>query len=221
MRRTMSASLGFRRDNTPPSAHQTPVWLEILCDKSTRSVRSLGRQPAKTAPPHRSDHERRPLEAVDVSNIVRVFSSMRRRSGVMASALIGTLLSEVDDTSILRRRRTARHHYFLGAQAPTARKGVRPCRRLSRSDLVLWREPAACDVFSSGRFSRWSGLALNRAGGAEMTPSCHQPRGVGSKTLALGNQTLALQLPQSHTSGRTALAWAYQNPQVGADFGSS
>ena len=71
MRRTMSASLGFRRDNTPPSAHQTPVWLEILCDKSTRSVRSLGRQPAKTAPPHRSDHERRPLEAVDVSNIVQ------------------------------------------------------------------------------------------------------------------------------------------------------
>jgi hypothetical protein len=33
----------------------------------------------------------------------------------------------------------------------------------------------------------------------------------------MGNQTQALQLPQSHTSGRTASAWAYQNPQVGAD----
>src|SRR5208337_3864344 len=70
-------------------------------------------------------------------------SSMRRRSGVMASALMGTLLSEVDDTSILRRRRTARHHYFLGAQAPTAHTRVRTRRGLSRSDLVHWREPDA------------------------------------------------------------------------------
>jgi hypothetical protein len=40
-------------------------------------------------------------------------SIMRWRSGEMASALMGTLLSEVDDTSILRRWRKARHHYFL------------------------------------------------------------------------------------------------------------
>src|SRR5208337_1543308 len=56
-----------------------------------------------------------------------------------APVRMGTLMSEIDDTSILRRRRTARHHYFLGAQAPTAHTGVRPRRRLSRSDLVLWR----------------------------------------------------------------------------------
>jgi hypothetical protein len=40
-------------------------------------------------------------------------SIMRWRSGEMASALMGTLLSEVDDTSILRRRRKARYHYFF------------------------------------------------------------------------------------------------------------
>ena len=52
----------------------------------------------------------------------------------------------------------------------------------------------------------------------QVDPKRSSTRGVGSKTLALGNQTQALQLPQSHTSGRTASAWAYQNPQVGADF---
>jgi hypothetical protein len=40
-------------------------------------------------------------------------SIMRRRSGLMASVLMGTFLSEVDDTSILRKRPTARHHCSL------------------------------------------------------------------------------------------------------------
>jgi hypothetical protein len=38
---------------------------------------------------------------------------MRWRSGLMASVLMGTFLSEVDDTSILRKRHTARHHWSL------------------------------------------------------------------------------------------------------------
>jgi hypothetical protein len=38
---------------------------------------------------------------------------MRWRSGLMASVLMGTLLSEVDNTSILRKPPTACHHCSL------------------------------------------------------------------------------------------------------------
>jgi hypothetical protein len=38
---------------------------------------------------------------------------LRWRSGLMASVLMGTLLSEVDDTSILRKRPTGQHHCSL------------------------------------------------------------------------------------------------------------
>jgi hypothetical protein len=78
----MSASISFWRDDTPLSAHQTPVWLGIVCDKLTRSVSLLWSLLAKTASPRRSDDERRPLEAGDVGNIVQRFSIMRRRRGL-------------------------------------------------------------------------------------------------------------------------------------------
>jgi hypothetical protein len=54
-------------------------------------------------------------------------SIMRWRSGLMASVLMGTLLSEVDDTSILRKRPTVRHHCSLKC-SPRSQKS-RPLQR--------------------------------------------------------------------------------------------
>jgi hypothetical protein len=84
----MSASISFWRDDTPLSAHQTPVWLGIVCDKLTRSVSLLWSLLAKTASPRRSDDERRPLEAGDVGNIVQRFSVMRWRNGLLGLSII-------------------------------------------------------------------------------------------------------------------------------------
>jgi hypothetical protein len=59
-----------------------------------------------------------------------------------ASVPMGTLLSEVDDTSILRKGPTARHHCSLKC-SPRSQKS-RPPQRLSRSDLmVCWACSAA------------------------------------------------------------------------------
>jgi hypothetical protein len=34
----MRASIGCRRSDAPPNAHQTPVRFQIVCDKSTRTA---------------------------------------------------------------------------------------------------------------------------------------------------------------------------------------
>jgi hypothetical protein len=54
--------------------------------------------------------DRRLLCVCGLSLRALMSSIMRWRSGLMASVLMGTLLSEVDDTSILRKRPTGQHH---------------------------------------------------------------------------------------------------------------
>ena len=56
---------------------------------------------------------------------LRAFMSsiMRWHSGLMASVLMGTLLSEVDDTSILRKRPTVRHHCSLKCSPRSQKSG--------------------------------------------------------------------------------------------------
>src|SRR3984893_10265588 len=81
-------------------------------------------------------------------------SIMRWRSGLMASVLMGTLLSEVDDTSILRKRPMARHHCSCN-YSPCSQKSRPPQRGYRGSDLVLWRTAAVDRTSALGRKQRF------------------------------------------------------------------
>jgi hypothetical protein len=121
----MRASISLRRYDTPLSAHQTPVWPGIVCDKLTRSVRPLWSQLAKTASPHCSDDERRPLEAGDVGNIVQRFSIMRRRNGLLGLSIIAkTPVSHGVEPQDFERGQAPRISYSASTNlaAPTAKR---------------------------------------------------------------------------------------------------
>lgn len=51
------ARAGRQRDESPPSARQTPYWFEIARDKSTRSIALVGLQPAEPATSGRPEDE--------------------------------------------------------------------------------------------------------------------------------------------------------------------
>jgi hypothetical protein len=102
-------------------------------------------------------------------------SIMRWRSGLTASVPMGTLLSEVDDASILERAHGPPSLFFQTLSVLTAKPSA--ISGLSRSDLVHWRNAEVAECAPHFRYSDQTGQIRHSSKTSRLTQSGHQAHG--------------------------------------------